>query len=374
MTIRKLGRALVCGIVLTAFPGGLLRAEQPAKEPATILVSKFPYPLLIDYAAFVTDSNSGSLSLVTATYGNALGVEIVDVDAALRTQLGLEKGTGVVVTSVNKESEAAKAGLAPYDLVLKAGEKAIGSPKQFHELIENQQGKEVTFQILRKGKPASVTITLPKTPVYELTDRKLGAALAGVRLQFPVAGEPVKAEQYYRIGVQLADADDTLRSQLRLAVGEGLVVTDVVADSPAAKAGIQKNDVLTKLEGKRLTKIDAVNTQIQEIKERKVSVAFFRGGTEMTGDVTPRLASEPGLRLSLVGELDGLILTQAAEHAVRFVLEVQPEAQAPTASRPSAAEQIVILKNQLGEMQKSLAALEAALKAAPADKAPEEKK
>jgi len=372
MHIQKFSRALVYGIVLAVIPGGALRAEQPAKEPAPAQPAKLAPnseqspPVTLQ---FVTDSTVGTLNLVTATYANALGVEIADVDAALRTQLGLEDGIGVVVTSVNKESEAAKAGLAQHDLVLKAGDKAIGNAKQFHELVDSQQGKAVAFHVLRKGKSATVTVTLPKTPVYELSDVNLGATLAGIRWLAAATNEASKADQHYRIGVQLAEADDTLRSQLRLAAGEGLVVTEVLGDSPAAKAGIQKNDVLTKLDGKRLTKIEAVNTQIQEIKDRKVSVAFFRAGNEMTCEVTPKLTSESGFRFSFVGDLEGLIRLQDADHARSFVLGLQPDGQAKAAAaRPTAAEQLVILKNQLAEMQKSLAALEAALKAAPEEK------
>jgi S1-C subfamily serine protease len=76
----------------------------------------------------------------------------------------------------------------------------------------------------------------------------------------------------YRIGVTLSEADDTLRTQLRLAAGEGLVVTDVVPDSAATAAGIQVNDVLTVLDGKRLTTVEAINAQVQEIKDRLVEL------------------------------------------------------------------------------------------------------
>src|SRR5262249_18181331 len=133
----------------------------------------------------LTESTGGALNVVTATYGNALGVEIADIDPALRAQLSLDESTGVVVTNVNKESEAAKAGLAQHDLVIKAGETTIGSPKQFHDFIAGRHGKAVTFQILRKGKPAAITVTLPDTPIYQLAAPSLAATLAGGTLYLP---------------------------------------------------------------------------------------------------------------------------------------------------------------------------------------------
>src|SRR5262245_31825827 len=166
MLSRKWNRVFVCLAALAAGTGGVLRAEEPANVPVTTLPAKAA--LNIDHSPFgklfVTENTGGALNVVTATYGNALGVEIADIDPALRAQLGLDESTGVVVTNVNKESEAAKAGLARHDLVLKAGETTIGSPKQSHDFVPGRNGKTGDFQSLRKGKPATITITPPDTP------------------------------------------------------------------------------------------------------------------------------------------------------------------------------------------------------------------
>ncbi len=378
MLSRMWNYAFVCAIALTTLFGGGVRGEEPAQsqDKVQLRIPALNSELGLIGSLQLLAEPAGALNLVTVTYGNALGVEIAEADAALRTQLGLEEGTGVVVTGVNKESEAAKAGLAQHDLVLKAGEKPIGSPKEFHDCVAGQQGKQVMFHLLRKGKPATVMVKVPETPVYSLAEGNLTATFTGGLLQLVDAGGEITAEgeKHYRIGLQLAEADDTLRSQLRLAAGEGLVVTEVVADSAAAKAGIQKNDVLTKLDGKRLTKIEAVNAQIQEIKDRQVTLSFFRGGSETTCEVTPRLVSEPNFRISVVGQLENLIREQReqqVERGLRFVIEAQPGGEVKGSVRPSVAEQLANLKKQLTDVQKSLAALEAAQ----ADKsAPQEEK
>ena len=60
--------------------------------------------------------------------------------------------------------------------------------------------------------------------------------------------EPTSAASRYWIGVKFFDfseeASEALRSQLNLEKGRGLVVSDVVAESPAAKAGLKKYDVI----------------------------------------------------------------------------------------------------------------------------------
>lgn len=70
----------------------------------------------------------------------------------------------------------------------------------------------------------------------------------------PKRAEPKKAEAPKApkpwLGVQPEELPEELRAQLDLPDGEGLLVTDVVSGSPAEKAGLKKNDILTKIDGK----------------------------------------------------------------------------------------------------------------------------
>jgi S1-C subfamily serine protease len=52
------------------------------------------------------------------------------------------------------------------------------------------------------------------------------------------------------LGVQPEELSEELRSQLDVEKGEGLLVADVVAGSPAEKAGLRKHDILLKIGGK----------------------------------------------------------------------------------------------------------------------------
>jgi len=363
---------VVAGIVLVS--RGMLRAEEPAKNLNAAGLQYTP-SATFEYA----------LNFVADTHGNPLGVEVAAVDKALSAQLGLAENNGVVVTAVPAGSEAAKAGLAVHDVVLKVGERPVIKSEKFHEIVKSEQGKDVQVHVVRQGKPVTLMVKLPAVPVYELALQPM-----------PTQSFVVHAENQYRIGVTLAAADDTLRSQLRLASGEGLVVTEVVADGPAAKAGVKKHDVLTMLDGKRLTTVDGINSQVQSIKDRKVTVVFVRGGAEMSRELTPQLSTTPAVTGLSSAAYANTFLQQMQNRnlALGQYATLQPNATAlasgnlflnqpyvqwaqPTTAKPhtaakpaTPAEQIAALKKQLADMQKTLQTLEAAIQAPAPQKQP----
>ncbi|HVM46379.1 MAG TPA: PDZ domain-containing protein [Candidatus Acidoferrum sp.] len=89
------------------------------------------------------------------------------------------------------------------------------------------------------------------------------------------------------LGVGVEEASEALASQLNLAPGVGLVVTYVTPDSPAAKAGLQMNDVLVEFEGQPLVHPQQLRKLVQVRKEGdKVELGFYRGGKKQTVSVT----------------------------------------------------------------------------------------
>lgn len=387
MKVRNAALAVAVVAATTNCGGSRLRADPPVPNPAAVQPDQGI--TTIEGLRAQTAPNA-AFQIASATYGNPLGIEVDDVGSALRAQLDVEEGLGVVITSVNPESEVAKAGLHVFDIVLKIDEQAITSKKQFHEIVGGLMGKTVQASLLRKGRPATLPVTLPTTLSYELVHVPVALDLA-----FAEIGAYAATPQY-RIGVTLAETDDTLRSQLRLAAGEGLIVTDVVAGSPAAKAGIQKHDVLTRLDGRRLTTVEAANALIQEIKDRSASLALYRAGQEQTLEVAPQLSEETPRAylgreftfwLGAHDQLAPLRLTPELQNHHNVILwreglaglagpYVDPakNAAAEPGATPSVADQVAALKQQLAAIQASLAALEATLNSPPQEKpSPEEK-
>jgi hypothetical protein len=95
------------------------------------------------------------------------------------------------------------------------------------------------------------------------------------------------AKDHAWLGIAIEEASETLAEQLGLDPGVGLVVTHVSADSPAAKAGLKKNDVLIELAGQSLVHPAQLRKLVQARKPGdEVKLVFYRGGRKQTESAT----------------------------------------------------------------------------------------
>jgi hypothetical protein len=90
---------------------------------------------------------------------------------------------------------------------------------------------------------------------------------------------PARRKEVAWLGVGTEEASEALSSQLSLPPGQGLLVTFVEADSPAAHAGLQKNDVLAELGGQLMVHPIQLRKLVQMHKPGDaVQLDIFRAG------------------------------------------------------------------------------------------------
>jgi len=83
------------------------------------------------------------------------------------------------------------------------------------------------------------------------------------------------------LGVSLADVNPTIVWWYELSVDRGAFVTYVAPDSPAAKAGIQPEDVIVGLNGKKISTAEELIQAIHSSQiGQRVKIVFWRGDTE----------------------------------------------------------------------------------------------
>ena len=157
-----------------------------------------------------------------------LGVTIQDVNQALADSFGLKKPAGALVSSVEKDSAAAKAGLEPGDVILRYNDKEITSSSQLPVLVANTApGTTAKLEVMRNSETKKITVT-----VGQLKNAKVASTDA--------TGQPQG-----RLGVAVRSLNPD--EQKQAGVSGGLIVEN--ATGPAANAGIQPGDVILALNG-----------------------------------------------------------------------------------------------------------------------------
>lgn len=86
--------------------------------------------------------------------GAFLGVGASPAQEALRKQLQLKPGVGLVVDTVEGGSPAQQAGLREFDVLHKLDDQLLVNPEQFSVLVRTYKpGDEVKLTVIREGKP-----------------------------------------------------------------------------------------------------------------------------------------------------------------------------------------------------------------------------
>jgi membrane-associated protease RseP (regulator of RpoE activity) len=97
------------------------------------------------------------------------------------------------------------------------------------------------------------------------------------------------APSSFWIGVQVTPVPDILLSHFRVNkenVGR-VVVEQVVADSPAAKAGLKRGDVILQFAGKEINSLYDLVGQVAEAKETAQPIQIIRNGVKTDLNITP---------------------------------------------------------------------------------------
>lgn len=95
-----------------------------------------------------------------------MGVGIGPLTAELAKPLGLQPNGGVLVSDVMPDSSAAKAGIVEGDVIAAVNGKAVASPRELQEQIEQAPiGSRQKLDIVRDGKNQTLNVTVMALPV-----------------------------------------------------------------------------------------------------------------------------------------------------------------------------------------------------------------
>jgi serine protease Do len=180
-----------------------------------------------------------------------LGVNIQPLDEELAASFGHDARSGVLVAGVLDGTPAANAGLEPGDIVLNINGRRTDTPAGLARRIADfVPDTAVSLEILRNGERLSRTAVLGVRPGSESTT------------EVEEAPEPETPS----LGLELAPLDETMRREAGLASETGLFVKGVLADGPAAAAGIEPGDAILRINGLQPTSIGAFQSVLDGLE------------------------------------------------------------------------------------------------------------
>ena len=148
----------------------------------------------------------------------------------------MKEAGGALVSSTNENSPAAKGGVQPGDVIMKFDGKVIDKMRDLPRIVaETDIGTKVDVELFRQGKTKTVQITLGELEKAELVGLAGGdkSAQDGAKQSFGSLGFSVQTLTPKIAGEMGLDAEKT-----------GVVVSEVIAGSPAAEKGLQVGDIL----------------------------------------------------------------------------------------------------------------------------------
>ena len=193
-----------------------------------------------------------------------LGVQIQPVTSDLADALGLKQAAGALVAEPQSGSPAAKAGVKAGDVIVSLDGKDIKDARELSQKIATlSPGTSVTLGVMRDGKTQNVDVTLTQMQNQRQAN----------------ADTDQQDHATTHLGLALAPARETGANR------EGVVVTAVDPNGPAADHGIQAGDVILNVGGTAVSTPNDVRKQLAEVQ--KASAAH---------EVLMRVTSDNGTR------------------------------------------------------------------------------
>ncbi len=167
-----------------------------------------------------------------------LGVTVQSLNDELADSFGRKNSHGALINEVVKDSPADKAGLQRGDILLEYDDQPIMEMSDLPRLVAATPVKKtVEVKIFRDGKERKVKVTVGKLDEEE---------------QDIMSGDE---EGTGTLGVTVTNMTRELAERFGIEGAEGVLITRIVPESPAAKANLQVGDLIIEADGKAINSV-----------------------------------------------------------------------------------------------------------------------
>ena len=213
-----------------------------------------------------------------------LGVTVQQLSRDLIEGYGLDSMVrGAIINTVTPDGPALEAGVEPGDIVVGTDDVPLESQPDFLQRVANKApGEEIVLNVLRNNEDGYDEVNIPVL----LTERPDEAEILAGRLNGGRGGnnsgdrdspDDRGSMSGRRLGLRVIELTGRLTRQLDLpSEVDGVVVTSVAPNSPAARAGLGQGDVIRRVGRVRISSIDEFDEAISVYEDGDaVSIYFY---------------------------------------------------------------------------------------------------
>lgn len=161
-----------------------------------------------------------------------VGVGVQPLSNKLKSALAIPAEVkGALISSLVDGGPAGKAGIKVQDVIVAVNGKPIKSDRDLlAEIARCPVGKPAELEVWRGGKTTQIQV-----PVVQRPDDRVSRATSP------------DVDDESRLGVTISPVTPEIASQLSASRTDGVVVVEVARNSPAARAGLQRGDIIRKI-------------------------------------------------------------------------------------------------------------------------------
>ena len=181
-----------------------------------------------------------------------IGLRVQEVNPALALSLNLKKAEGVIISDVEEESPAQKAGLKRKDVIFQVDDQKIKNISDWEDLnylARADQSLDIGF--FRQGKKMHVTLSPQALP----------------------AGTSKGSQN--KLGMTVTEITASIARQLGISDPRGVAVTGIENGSVAYKAGLQVGDVIRQIGDHPTPHVDEFEKLVSQLRSKDRTILLI---------------------------------------------------------------------------------------------------
>lgn len=262
----------------------------------------------------------------TRSSSNATWLGVSTQELTYELEEGLDyNGPGVLVNRVIADSPAERAGILKGDILVRLNSRQVDTPDELASLVQAFKiGDKVSIQVVRDGEKLTLPVTLgarersttpaPRAPRAPRTPEPPEAPEAfdpptfdfdfhGPEIEIPEGGVGMFRTGRGRLGVRIESLNEQLGDYFGVPQGKGVLIVEVLEDTPAERAGLKAGDIVTAVDAETVSDSDDLIQALAEA-DTAVKLTVIRKGVKQT--LTAQLEQRRSPRVLRLRRGDGI--------------------------------------------------------------------